>query len=125
MADTPGECGAFQRDLNRLHKLANLSLVIDVQQRELQSPAYEQSNPMYQYRLEPGQLDISFAGKNPGDPGGHPVAHEPKKVNSILDGSRESITGRSRGMILLLYSALVRPICSAGYGSGLPRTRDT
>lgn len=32
---------------------------------------------MYQYMLEPGQLDISFAGKNPGDPGGHPVAHEP------------------------------------------------
>lgn len=32
---------------------------------------------MYQFRLEPGQLDFSFAGKDPGDPAGHPVTHEP------------------------------------------------
>lgn len=32
---------------------------------------------MHQQRLEPGQVDISFAEKDPGDPGGHPAAHEP------------------------------------------------
>lgn len=50
--------------------------------------------------------------------------HKAKKVNSILGCTRESITGRPRDMILLLYSVLVRPIWSAGSGSGLPRTRD-
>ncbi|KAJ7418077.1 hypothetical protein BTVI_30636 [Pitangus sulphuratus] len=41
----------------------------------------EKNNPMHQYRLEAGQLDISFAEKDPGEPDGPTVVHDPA-VNS-------------------------------------------
>lgn len=62
--------------LNRLDKLVDLILMM-FSNGKCKVLRVERNNPMHQYRLEPGQLDISFTEKDPGDPCGPPVAHEP------------------------------------------------
>ncbi|GAB0192667.1 hypothetical protein GRJ2_001732000 [Grus japonensis] len=48
-----------------------------------------------------------------------------QKANCVLGCIKSSETSRSREVILLLYSTLVRPPCSTASSSGVPRTRRT
>lgn len=67
---------------------------------------------MHQNRLGSGWLGSSFAEKGPLASCGKQVDHEQcafvAKANCILGCISESVTNRSRVVILLLYSAFVR-----------------
>ena len=64
VADTPGGCGAIQRDLDRLDKWANMTLM-NFNKGKGKVLHVERNNPMHQYKLGADQLEISFAEKDP------------------------------------------------------------
>ncbi|GAB0183545.1 hypothetical protein GRJ2_000819800 [Grus japonensis] len=73
------------------------------------------NNPKHQYRLGVDLLGSSSAEKDLGVLVGNKLfmsqqcALVAKKTNGILGGIEKSVASRSREVILLLYSALVRP----------------
>ncbi|KAK4807067.1 hypothetical protein QYF61_018408 [Mycteria americana] len=108
------ECGAaIQRDLDRMEKWADRNLMQF--NKKCQVLHLGRNNPRHQYLLGDAQLGSSFSAKNLGvlvDTKlnmSQQCALVAKKANGILDCIRQSITSRSREVILPLYSALVRP----------------
>ncbi|TRZ26045.1 hypothetical protein HGM15179_001068 [Zosterops borbonicus] len=91
----------------------------------------ERNNPMYQHRLGADLLESSSVKKDLGVlvDNKRYVRQQcvlvAKKANEILGCIKKSTVSRSRGVILPLYSVLVRSIWSAVSSSGLLRTRKT
>ena len=83
---------------------------LDIQQREMQSPALGRNNPMYKYTLRTNQLESTFAGKDLGGLVDKLTMSQQcalaTKANSILGCMRRSVACRSRKVFLILYSVL-------------------
>jgi len=69
VADTPEGHAAIQRDLGRLEKWANRSLV-PVKEGNCKVLSLGRNNPRHQSRLGAAQLESSRAEEGPGGPGG-------------------------------------------------------
>ncbi|GAB0177588.1 mitochondrial enolase superfamily member 1 [Grus japonensis] len=114
VADMPKGHAAIQRDLNKLEKWADRNLV-KFNKGKCKVLYLRRNNPMHQYMLGATQLGSSLAGKDLGVlvdtklKVSQQCALAAKKVNGILGCVKQSIASRSRDMIILLYSALVRP----------------
>ncbi|KAK4807114.1 hypothetical protein QYF61_018455 [Mycteria americana] len=108
VADTPEGGAAIQRDLDRLEKWANRNLM-KFNKGKCQVLHLGRNNPRHQYMLGASQLERIFAEKDLGLNMSQQCAFVAKAANGILGCIRQSITSRSREVILPLYSTLVRP----------------
>jgi len=114
VVDKLAGCAAIQRDLNRLESWAerNLMKFNKVKCRVLH---LGRNNPMHQYRFGVDQLECSSAERDLGVLVGDRMSMSQqcalvaKKASGILGCVRRSVASRSREVLLLLYSALVRP----------------
>ncbi|GAB0192662.1 hypothetical protein GRJ2_001731500 [Grus japonensis] len=90
-----------------------------------------QGNPQCQYRLGDEWIKSNLAEKDVVALVGGKLdmtrqcALAAQKANRILSYIKNSVTSRSRDMILPLYSALVRPPCSTASSSGVFSTEKT
>jgi len=87
----------------------------EVQQGEVQGPASGSGKPLYQYRLgdegierSPDEKDLGILVDEKLDIS-HQCALTAQKAKHILGCIKSSVASRAREVILLFYSALVRP----------------
>ncbi|GAB0177780.1 mitochondrial enolase superfamily member 1 [Grus japonensis] len=113
-ADTPEGCTAIQRDLGRLESQAERNLM-KFNKDKCKVLHLGRNNPKRQHRLEVDLLGSSSLEKDLGLVVGNKLsisqrrALVAKAANGILRCIKKSMASRSRGFILPLYSALVRP----------------
>ncbi|KAK4811082.1 hypothetical protein QYF61_016368 [Mycteria americana] len=100
-ADTPEDCAASQRDLDRLEKWADRNLM-QFNQGKCQVLHLGRNNPMHQYMLGAAWLESSFAEKDLGVLVG-------TRLNMSQQCALVAEGRRLRKVILPLSSALVRP----------------
>lgn len=126
VTDTPGGCGAFQRDLNRLHKLANLSLRMFSQgnckvlcMSEI-TPCTSSGWSLASWisALQKRIQGILLATQLPMN---QQLIYKAKKVKSILGCPNWQVKGYDPSHLFSTGETQ----CSAGSGSGLPRNRNT
>jgi len=113
VADTPEGRAAIQRDLNRLEKWADKNLM-KFNKQKCKVLHLGRNNSVHQCMLgHPGAQQLGRRG-----PRGSvdtsltmslQYALAARKANGILGCVRQSFASRAREVILLLYSALVRP----------------
>ncbi|GAB0205100.1 mitochondrial enolase superfamily member 1 [Grus japonensis] len=114
VADTPEGCAAIQRDLDRLRSRVERNLV-KFNKGKCRVLHLGRNNPKHQYRLGADLLGSSAAEKDLGVlvdkklSMSQQCALMASRANGILGCIKKSVAGRSREVILPLYSALVRP----------------
>jgi len=126
--DTPEGCAAILHDLDWLENWAerNLMRFSTGKSRVLH---LGRNNPMCQYRLGVGLLESSSAERDLSVLVDDRLtmiqqcALAAKKANGILGSIKRSVASRSRGVLLPLYTALVRPHLEYSSSSGLPTSR--
>ena len=110
VADTPEDCAAIQRDLDRLER--NL---MKFNKGTWKVMHLGRNNTVHQYRLGAELLECSSVERDLDMLGddrltmSQQCALAAKKANGILGCIKRSVASRSREVLLPLYSALVRP----------------
>jgi len=114
LADTPEGCAAIQPDLDNLESWAERNLM-RFNKRKCRVLHLGRNNPMQQYRLGADLLESSAAERDFDFLMGNQLtmsqqcALAAKKASGILGFIKKSVASRSREVLLLFYSALVRP----------------
>ncbi|GAB0206786.1 mitochondrial enolase superfamily member 1, partial [Grus japonensis] len=114
VADTPEDCAAIQRDLDRLESWAERNQM-KFNKGRCRVLAVGRNNPIHQYRLGVELLGCSISEKDLGVlvdnkfSMSQQCALVAKAANGILGCIKKSVASRLRGVILPVYSALVRP----------------
>ena len=120
-----GKGCAIQRDRDRLERWAHANLA-KFNKAKRKVPHMGQGNLKHKYRLGDEWIESSTAEKDLGVSvdGRLNMSQQSElaaqKDNRILGCIKISVASRSREGILPLYSALVRPPCSAGPALGPP-----
>ncbi|PKU47118.1 hypothetical protein llap_2558 [Limosa lapponica baueri] len=113
VADTPEDCAAIQRDLDRLESWAERDLM-KFKEGKCRVLHLVRNNPKHQYRLGADLLENSSAERNLGIlvdnkfSMSQQCALVAKKANGILGCIKKSVASRSGEVILPLYSAVMR-----------------
>ncbi|GAB0185358.1 mitochondrial enolase superfamily member 1 [Grus japonensis] len=114
VADTPESCAAIQRDLDRLQSWVERYLMkFNKGKCRVLHPG--RNNPRHQYRLGVDLLGSSTAEKDLKVLVDNKLSMSQqcalvaKKANGVLGCIEKSVASRSRDVIILLYSALLRP----------------
>ncbi|GAB0177371.1 mitochondrial enolase superfamily member 1 [Grus japonensis] len=115
VADTPEDCAAIQRDLDRLESWEERNLM-KFNKGKCRVLHLGRNNPKHQYRLGIDLLGSSSAKKDLGVLVDNKLSMSQQcalvaeKANGILECVKKNVASRSREvLLLLLYSALVRP----------------